>query len=119
MNSEMALDRLLAVLIKARAKIGQGWTQGAFARDAQGAEVEPDSAEAVMFCAAGAYYAVARPREVAQTMDALRSALPAEYSYVTIYNDTFGRRQHEVLALYDRAIENSRREKERERRPGE
>lgn len=95
----------LDVLIAARAKIEQGWTQGKMARDNDGVSVRPLSDDATCWCAAGAITAAGSS---AQPMLAARAALTKAVAcrdFIGVWNDKRGRTQAEVLAAFDRAIE--------------
>lgn len=93
-------------LIKARAKIAAGWCQGVPARNAQGSPVYADSSAAVSFCIVGALSALGLgDYEYSAAYAALhaRSGMSCLAS-LSRFNDTHGRTQEEVLALFDKAI---------------
>lgn len=104
----------LELLKDARDRIAKGWTQSASARLANGRAVNPHNPHAVSFCASGALGAnpnfdwLAVDRLV---VDELVAALPegTQFSFgmnaVTYYNDDPETTQDDVLALYDRAIQ--------------
>ena len=89
-------------LIKARALIEKGWTQGAFAKDKYGETVGTTDPTASQWCATGALMAIVGTR--------------ARYSYcvklldqilqegIIIFNDSPCRTKEDILALYDKAI---------------
>lgn len=89
------------VLVKARSKIEQGWTQGAYARDAYGNVVHEESSRAVRWCLSGAISATGAPGPVKIRA---RSAIDNALEYVTVvgFNDTSTKA--EVLRLIDRVI---------------
>lgn len=90
-------------LIRAKALITdpEKWTQGAYARDANGCIVPPDDPSAVCYCSIGAIGALGLPcNELENTID---------YLYVSIgkpisdFND--GDTHADVMAAWDKAIE--------------
>jgi hypothetical protein len=94
-------------LDKVAAKIEQGWTQEAFARDAKGNTVDSNSPKAVCWCLRGAmqeeeagdaYYWVNR---------SLINALETKTGRVnlTAFNDMPGRTKEDVLQLIQAAKE--------------
>jgi hypothetical protein len=87
------------ILKAARAKIEQGWTQKALARDAYG---DPARGNGCSWCAEGALVAVTGGRSKA--FGYLRESLPDGFNDTAIYNDAPGRTQQEILDLYDAAI---------------
>lgn len=98
-------------LRKARALIEKGWTQEAWARAADGANVPFSSRSAVCFCAAGA---LNRALQVGghewglaeQSWQVLEDAIGVSSSSdVVKFNDAPERTQAEVLAAFDKAIE--------------
>ncbi len=92
------------VLIAARAKIEQGWTQGASARDALSNAVAFDDQNATCWCMVGALFA-AEPIDDMLRVDARLSLRihPARVG-ISRFNDTPGRTKEEVLAVFDKAI---------------
>ena len=95
------------VLRAARAKIVQGWTQGAFARDAEGRSTPWQGDEAVCWCAMGAIGCVGPDHDdIAESvLIALQRAIgPTGYTAISHFNDADGRTKDDVLAAFDRAI---------------
>lgn len=95
----------LEVLTAARAKIAQGWTQGACARDVDGDEVLQSSERATCWCASGAVYATCSGDRFAASdaFDSLERLVPTRLG-IAGYNDAPERTHADVLALMDRAI---------------
>lgn len=77
----------------------EAWTQGVWARNAAGAEVEESSSDAVCWCSVGAIFRVA-PRQNYDVIRAL-AALTGGMSPIA-FNDTHT--HAEVLAALDKAI---------------
>lgn len=97
----------LEVLVAARAKVAQGWTQRASARNADKAKVHPCDPAARCWCMLGAVAAITHNTPVVSMdiADTLRNALPEAPRWDNAsYNDTLGRTQAEVLAVFDHAI---------------
>ncbi len=96
---------LYEALVASRKKIEnpENWMQGALARDANGALVEPASKRAVCWCAIGAIQAAAWPCDypVARKLETYIEPL-----LVDEFNDSSTHDQ--VLALFDRAIKDTR-----------
>jgi hypothetical protein len=106
-------------LREARALIERGWTQGEFALDAKGEEIESPDQTPTCFCALGAisqaalgypdpdaedFVSNAKPFEDVSTV--LAQALGFRFSHeIAKWNDRLGRTQAEVLAAFDKAIE--------------
>lgn len=92
-------------LIKARAKVEEGWCQGAAARDKGGLAVAATSSDATRFCILGAINA-ARLDNGVSVIGELYCALKCEAGESSLagFNDAPGRTQEEVLALFDKAI---------------
>lgn len=90
------------ILRGARALIATGWTQGAWARDRDDKVVHPRDGDACCWCLDGAIVAVSDVPlgESGLAFEALANIQPLPM----IWNDQPGRRQSEVLALFDRAI---------------
>lgn len=96
-----------------RERIANGWTQGKSARTADGTSVSPESDIAASFCAMGALGAW-YPRDASAALAALAGALPRQGGAPAVtrlarFNDDPGTTQADVLALYDRAIEEASR----------
>ena len=99
------MSTTLDILVAARAKIAQGWCQGAYAKDAKGEATESLSPDAERWCSAGAITASTGAndffaREAAR--DAFVKAIDA--GNLALWNDAPGRTQAEVLAVFDEAI---------------
>jgi len=96
------------ILIAARAKIERPecWTNGAYARDAAGREVEPTCPDAVCWCVRGAIDASTGHHSGNRPASVLFSQAVAGYGalYIPIWNDEPNRTHAEVLAAFDRAI---------------
>jgi hypothetical protein len=91
----------LAVLTAARALVERGWTQGEYARHKNGRPIGPAEPNAVCWCATGAIMATGKSLAADLAVYHLGDALGDS---VLRWNDTPGRTQAEVLALFDRAI---------------
>lgn len=96
-------DETLELLKRARERVAAGWCQGP--------ACTPDG----RFCAWGAliYDPIDSRRHEDEAIAALFRALPFWYRFtfgnikrasVISYNEDGGRRQHQIVALYDRAI---------------
>ena len=124
--------KALNILRKARALIAkpEGWTQGAWARDAQGGRVYHDAPEAFCFCPVAAIYRVAgvtgpdASADAPDVMEAVRMVAfelasddPALEGYdeddlrsalgtneLINMNDIPDTKHHEILAAFDAAI---------------
>ena len=106
------------MLTEAREKIASGWAKEAMARDRKSRVVEATSPDAAKFCAMGAIYSVAAanalldrpiyPTCVSLLFRSLPERFQENYSglqnAVSYFNDTRPNK-HQILALYDRAIE--------------
>lgn len=99
------------ILTKARELVAKpgGWTQGEFGRDKDGLRAVYSS-PAVSFCAYGACieaaakYDGADTRVWASATDALTAQIKKAGVSITVWNDTPGRTQAEVVELFDKAI---------------
>lgn len=101
------------ILIGARARVARGWTQGAYARDAQGRELScswhPDTE---CMCAVGAILASRGRASEACAVDALLASILDQIPFqsdlpmtrIIRWNDAPSRTQADVLAAFDRAI---------------
>lgn len=89
------------ILIAARALIAapEGWTQGEYARDADGCAVDPDNPDAVCFCALGA---IERACERGIDGDEAIQAIQRIVGLVAGFNDTHTHAA--VVAMFDEAI---------------
>lgn len=97
------------VMRHARDLVAGGWTQGAAARNAAGLQVPPGARDACRFCAVGAIRRASRlargnPGVDLDLMLAQAVGVGTE-SCVVRWNDEPGRKQAEVVAAFDRAIE--------------
>ena len=113
----------LEVLKKARTRIAtsEHWTQGCFAKDADGRAVTSGSPNAACFCAVGALenasgypwydggYEGYRAASVA-LQDTIYGDCPpsrvSTSSNIMRWNDAYLRKHEEVLAMFDKAIAN-------------
>jgi hypothetical protein len=91
-------------LRKAKALIERGWTQGAFARRANGRVIGYESDDASCFCIAGA---LMRVTPLISDFERLCHPLTRATGSPRLdhWNDAPGRTQAEVLAAFDKAIE--------------
>lgn len=96
--------------------VEKGWTQGCVARDARGKICDVGSRAAVCFCAMGAISKVAAfddpLRPAKQAIIALRRAIGLTRSLqgVGAWNDAPERTKEEVIAAFDKAIEELERD---------
>jgi hypothetical protein len=83
------------------------WTQGQFARNADGVGCSEYRDEAVCFCAVGALHRAAWRVNSAPEWyyDALRALIAVVGHSIGSWNDAEGRTQAEVLAAFDKAID--------------
>lgn len=92
---------LKEALLASRARIEQGWTQGANARNSSGEEVAFSHKNAVSWCLVGctplAYHHLSY-----EVRKALHKA--AGTSNLANWNDYPGRKKEDVLNLFDRAL---------------
>lgn len=95
---------IVQVLTEARSMIEKGWTQGWFAKTADGERVLEKNPKAVCWCMAGAYWATAPDWSARNDAEGFLRQATGDES-ITNWNDTPGRTQQEVLAAYDKAIE--------------
>lgn len=100
-----------AVLIRTRELVAQGWTQGAWARDARGAAVQWFDPNACEWCLGGAFKkALSLDRRPGEHQIGgllfLGSLMWGEPNIqkATDWNDYPGRAQDEVLALLDKVL---------------
>lgn len=81
------------------------WTQGTYARDADGKAVPPSDPAAVCFCIHGAILHVAPSYPDMQTrLEAVKALADSLWVSLVMFNDKRGRTQREVVALFDVAI---------------
>ena len=93
------------IFVNARGLIEKGWTQKAYARDANGDVVFPKDPNACEWCAMGALDA-ANPegfRRFLELWNLLDNFIDQPLSFT--FNDVVNTTQKDVLDLYDRAIE--------------
>jgi len=107
------------LLEAARELVRDRFTQGAFARDAWGAKVAPESPAAVVFDPLGAVLAAAARAKgdqratISHAVSALQASCGSPHGFVTEWADAPRRTHAEILRAFDRAIELAA---ERERR---
>ncbi len=96
--------QMLTSMIAARNLLAAGWTQGTLARDANGTGVQFQDTAATCFCAMGA---IARTRTVGDSTGGVFRLVEKETDIGNLvkFNDTEGRTQAEVVAVFDKAIE--------------
>lgn len=98
------------ILIEARQKISEGWTQRAYARMSNevddGGKVSPESLLATCWCTTGAVWAVIpRGTSSRSSFNKIKEVMGWESTDDIInWNDAPTRTQEEVLDLFDRAI---------------
>jgi hypothetical protein len=101
MTREEAAEAI-EVLLAAKDRILDGWTQGAYARNAAGESVYADNPEAVAWCARGAVLADIRTRAYGAALDVLDGATPVS---VALFNDDWPTTTKEqVVSLFDDAV---------------
>jgi len=103
------------ILIAAREKIEQGWTQKTYARSEDGDSVAYNSLDAVCWCPIGAIVAVNRSRAGDRAIEILAEAVEVTTSRLTEWNDAPDRTQDEVIIAFGWAIEASKRAPQRGR----
>jgi len=96
----------IEILKEARELIAKpnGWTQGTYARNADGLIVYPNSHHAVCFCTWGALIAVDEHQESFQPDGAQPALDDVTNGNFVAFNDAPGRTQAEVVAKFDEAI---------------
>lgn len=104
---EIAPPMALLTLIRARAKIESGWVQGSYRARRKFRFFGPlvstsDPAKATHFCAFGALIAAEPDQNL--RLDAL-AYLHKHVPDIIAFNDAKGRTKDEVLAVFDRAIQ--------------
>lgn len=89
------------LLIAARRRIANGWVKHEYAVDKDSERVEPQDPEAVSFCMIGAIWAEGGEAEL------LIPFLPESFpqGFLADFNDDPYTLKDDVLAVYDRAIE--------------
>jgi hypothetical protein len=102
----------LEQLIAARKLVAKNWTQGESARNVNGVATDAFGDDAVSFCALGALRAKAGIPFNYEAVEALAAATPgipllikSPETTITRFNDEADTIQADVLALYDRAIQ--------------
>lgn len=97
------MNRELEHLKKMRELLAKGWTQKVMARDRMGRDVYVMAENAVSFCVVGA---IQRSTRGLIRLWSLHHALrELTNGTISVWNDDPNRKQSEVLALIDRAIE--------------
>lgn len=95
------------ILNKAINVLDSGWTRGTEARDKSNYEVEPESKDAVRFCAIGAVYRATKcNRYRDEIINALEANLTGEQEFLADFNDDETRRKRDVVRLFRRTIKN-------------
>jgi hypothetical protein len=101
-----------AVLLRAAELVEKGWTQGAYARDANGQVVTTSSPNAVTFCASGAVFRADYDLNAGGARSDTFDAFAALYGKDTgisdalaQWNDQPGRTVAEVAARFRKAAE--------------
>lgn len=95
----------LEILTKVRDEIltdESRWTQGAFARTAQGRVVAPESKKASKWCLVGSMASISRVSP--ETYGELFARVPVSHQSVGDWNDSPTRTFSDVRALLDRTI---------------
>lgn len=92
-NSEPELDEAIAL-------IRRGWTQYAYARNAEGVNVDEDAPSACAWCIRGALWKAGARAEVHDAVDAAVAEVIGK-PYPHEFNDTPGRTQEEVIQLLE------------------
>ena len=101
------------VLVKARALIAKGWTQGVFARDKNGWRVKPNDLRACQWCATGALLSAAKiphnlygGEEIVKINRILNPIISyyGDYEGIGTFNDAEETTQADVLDVFDKAI---------------
>lgn len=85
----------------ARERVAQGWTQGWFARTADGVLCGARDPAAVCWCIRGAICSTSDD-SLDRAVEALRDTLG--WDNIAAWNDADGRTQAEVLALFDATL---------------
>lgn len=118
LSLRVTYERQRALLRGARKYLENGWTRGAFARDAAGAPVRSWSEYATCVCLIGALNRAYQERDWGDSIGLLDSVfrrlhtanlgpsdeLPLAATLLAGWNDGEGRTKEEVIALVDRAI---------------
>ena len=95
------------ILIAAREKIEQGWTQKTYAQAADGRNVKFNSPDAVCWCPIGAIAAVDHSNAGHRAVMILAEAVDTVAARLTEWNDAPDRTQDEVIIAFGWAIEAS------------
>lgn len=99
----------IKVLEGAKAKVRQGWTRYAFARDANGDDTYPKDTNAVSWCALGAIEASSGRLRTAKQIahHSLEGAAYERFAYnVPHVNDEVVRDRRSIISLYNQAQKN-------------
>lgn len=114
---EMPKDQLThRVLVHARGLVARGWIRFTEAQDIDGKDLHPGAEGAACFCAVGAIkralFVHGQPHDFSVlTLEttvgqmALRRLQDITKESIPAYNDTAGRTQEDIVALFDKAIE--------------
>lgn len=84
------------LLDRAAGRVERGWTQHVYAKDQHGSAVDPRFKGAVLWCAVGALACDRASGRVAEYAEL--SLMRATHQPISVWNDTFGRTQAEVVA---------------------
>lgn len=108
----MPNDQLIQDLKTTRANIEKGWVQGTFAQREDGTNCGTDDPAACRFCLAGAARNTISVDHVDHVLDWNRWNRLVDVLVVAIgnrsivsFNDTIGRKQEDILAAIDKAIQ--------------
>ena len=94
------------LLWRARAKIEQGWCQGASAQTSEGKPTMAGSCDASRWCMSGALEAATRVLDSDEAAKRAHAALrwSIQRNNLEVWNDVEGRTRADVLNAYNRAI---------------
>ena len=99
---------VVELLRAGRGLVAKSWTQGTYARAADGASVPVHHEDAACWCAMGAVYEVASgscAKAANLAISGLADAIPDGFGGdVAIFNDDPATTQTAIVALFDRAI---------------
>lgn len=105
------IEEELTLLVRTRNVLKQGWTQGVYARDANGDVVSPIDSKASQWCLSGALRKAAGISLVAKNpiQESFRKAYIAimercHNSDIVSFNDANGRTQEDILEFMDLVI---------------
>lgn len=106
-------ENLAKYAAAARKLVLAGWTQGCVARDAKGASVDINSADATRFCMVGALARARRGADVSCVETAFWRRFADDNCVGTafsVWNDTAGRTAAEVVVMLQKLESAARRE---------